>query len=168
MNSPLPARLFILGMPRPGGSKTPNVVRKHGEIVMVPTKSGGTRPLITMRDDAKGNAEWKRLVKKGAKRSGLFAEPHTGPLRVHFTFYMPRPKSHYVGGDPARGIKPRFALAEHIVRPDAIKLARSTEDALTGVAWRDDAQSFQVMTHKRYVREGEEPGVLVEIMGPMQ
>lgn len=172
METPAPSnviRLFIPGIPRPGGSKTATLIRrKDGSPVMVPTAGGKTRPLITVRDDAKGNADWKATVKFGASQSGLFGDgPLTGALRVSFTFYMPRPKNHYRGGDLDKGLKPNSIEIQHTKKPDALKLARSTEDALTGVAWIDDCQTFEVVSRKKYVRAGEQPGVLIEICGPL-
>lgn len=48
----------------------------------------------------------------------------------------------------------------HTVKPDATKLWRSTEDALTGIAWRDDAQISVQVVEKRY---GSQSGALIQI-----
>lgn len=92
--------------------------------------------------------------------------PMTGALIITAAFYLPRPDSHYVKSHTREG--KRLAIREirdkaprhHTIRPDATKLWRSTEDALTGIAWEDDAQIVRQSVEKRY---GEEPGVYIEI-----
>lgn len=144
--------IFVPGIPRPGGSKTATVIRrKGGEIVM---KNG--RPLVAMRDDAKGNAEWKQVVKFFAAQ-GYDGAPLQGPLLVVFHFTMPRPKSHF----NTKGELRPSATIFHTVKPDATKLARSTEDALTGVFWLDDAQIAAPLPLKTY---GDKPGCRIQVM----
>jgi Holliday junction resolvase RusA-like endonuclease len=45
-------------------------------------------------------------------------------------------------------------------RPDALKLARAAEDALTGIIWTDDAVTVDLTIKKRY---GELPGVNITV-----
>lgn len=40
------------------------------------------------------------------------------------------------------------------VKPDATKLVRAVEDALTGICWRDDAQIVNQDVRKRYADTG--------------
>jgi Holliday junction resolvase RusA-like endonuclease len=83
----------------------------------------------------------------------------TGPVIVDVEFRMPRPKSHYIGG-VCRPSKLRMdAPRHHAVKPDATKLWRSTEDALTGVIWVDDAQVVDQRVTKTYA-DGE-PGATI-------
>jgi len=145
---------FVPGIPRPGGSKTPTVVRRRGgEIVYA-----NGRPLVTTRDACKGNADWKRTVSFYA-REQYEGEPLRGALFVSFVFTMPRPKSHYGTGRNADKLKDS-APVYHTSKPDALKLARSTEDALTKIAWADDAQTAKLEIIKLY---GEKPGVCINI-----
>lgn len=155
-----PIKLFIPGVPKPGGSKTSQVVRKKGgAIVMVPNGKGGTRPLITTRDDAKGNAAWKDSVKFFA-REQYRADPIRGvPLLLIVTFVMPRIGGHYGSGKNAGKLKPNAPMF-HTVKPDLTKLMRSTEDALTGVLWGDDTQVAMQVSRKVY---GAQPGAHVEV-----
>ncbi|MFZ1730810.1 MAG: RusA family crossover junction endodeoxyribonuclease [Bacteroidota bacterium] len=54
-------------------------------------------------------------------------------------FLLPRPKSHFRSGRNAhllRETAPRFPTS----KPDADKLSRAVLEALTGVAYKDDAQ----------------------------
>jgi Holliday junction resolvase RusA-like endonuclease len=145
-------RFHVPGIPRPGGSKTAKVVYRKGGI---PVLVNG-RPLVTMRDDAKGNREWRACVADFA-RQAFAADPLAGPLRLTVVFTMPRLKGHYrTNGE----VKPN-APQHHTVKPDATKLLRSTEDALTGILWRDDAQIAEQSARKVY---GERPGaeIIVE------
>jgi Holliday junction resolvase RusA-like endonuclease len=48
-----------------------------------------------------------------------------------------------------------------VTRPDATKLWRPTEDALTGIVWRDDSQIIRQLVRKRYCGPGEVPGAEV-------
>ncbi len=147
---------FVPGLPKPGGSKTATVIRrKGGEIVM-----NNGRPLVTTRDDAKGNAEWKQEVRFNA-RLAYKADPLHGTLRVTWRFVMPRLKGHYGSGKNAGKLKP-CAPQFHTVKPDLTKLIRSTEDACTGTIWADDATiaEFGPGTCKLY---GERPGVHITV-----
>lgn len=145
---------FVPGIPRPGGSKTATVIRrKGGEIVM---KNG--RPLITTRDDAKGNAEWKSLVSYFA-RQAYTGVPLDCPLLVRLHFTMPRLKGHFGSGRNAGVLKPT-APTHHTTKPDVLKLARSTEDACTGILWRDDSCTSKLELEKVY---GDRPGVQITV-----
>ena len=147
--------VFVPGIPKPGGSKTAQLIRrKGGEIV---TKNG--RPLITMRDDAKGNADWKRNVAYFARREYGDALLITGPMRVTIKFVMPRLAGHFGSGRNAGVLKPN-APHFHTVKPDATKLMRSTEDAMTGVVWLDDARIVEQRVSKVY---GDKPGAEIVV-----
>lgn len=134
--------LFIAGIPQPGGSKRAFVVKG--------------RAVVT--DDCKRNKDWRSLVSHTAKLeyAGL---PLAVPLAVTMRFTMPRPKSHYRTGKHAGELRPD-APTYHAKKPDALKLARSTEDALTGIIWRDDCQTVALQVSKVY---GDRPGCHVEV-----
>lgn len=145
-NGPRTVTFFVPGIPQPGGSKKGFAVR---------TPSGKTR--IAIVEDAKHNAPWRAVVSLAAREH--FASPLAGPLVVSFTFMMPRPKSHYGTGRNASTLR-STAPSVHTGKPDALKLARSTEDALTGIAWMDDCQTVDLRTWKVYA---EKPGCWVTI-----
>lgn len=91
---------------------------------------------------------WRAAVVDAA-RAAYDGEPLEGPLRVEMVFTFPRPKSHFhqrKSGPVLRDDAPTW----HTSRPDAIKLARAVEDALSGVLWRDDAQIASSVTEKVY------------------
>jgi Holliday junction resolvase RusA-like endonuclease len=85
-----------------------------------------------------------------------------GPLSVNVTFYLRRPDGHYGTGRNAGQLK-TSAPAYPTSKPDATKLWRSTEDAMTGVVFRDDSQIVQQSVGKRYCDGDQKPGALIEI-----
>lgn len=149
---------FIPGIAKPGGSKTATLIRRgDGSPVMIPTKSGGSRPLITTRDASK-NGDWKSACKFFARQE-FVGEPLNGPIRLDVIFYIRRPKSHYKAGDPLRGLK--AALPSHPLKdPDRTKLLRCLEDALTSILWRDDNLIVAGELRKEWAGK-DGPGALV-------
>ncbi len=69
-----------------------------------------------------------------------------------FWFFVTRPREHYGSGKNANILKPS-APSHPTGRPDVTKLIRSTEDALTGIVWRDDAQIVEQIGHKGYAQK---------------
>lgn len=136
---------FVPGIPAPGGSK------RH---------IGGGR----MIDASKRNRPWRTAVAEFGMKAwndacaanGWSIDPTAIPLAVVFHFTMPRPKAHYRSNGEVKPNAPRF----HSHAPDATKLVRSTEDALTGIVWRDDGQIARQSAAKHY---GERPGVTVTV-----
>jgi Holliday junction resolvase RusA-like endonuclease len=119
---------WVPGVPAPGGSKKAFIVNGKARLT----------------DAAKGNKDWRASVAHAAREA--YAGPVLeGPLFVSFIFYVVRPKSH----TGKRGLLPS-APAFPTTRPDVLKLARSTEDALTGILWRDDSQTVHLIAMKRY------------------
>ena len=123
---------FVPGLPRPGGSKKAFYIKSLG------------RAIIT--DDC-NNKDWKTAVKWAGKEA--IKVPIAGAVEIECTFYMPRIKAHYRTGAHVAMLRGDAPL-RHTKKPDATKLWRSTEDALTGIAWRDDAQICDQTVRKRY------------------
>jgi Holliday junction resolvase RusA-like endonuclease len=132
---------FVPGHAAPGGSK---------RIVGLGT------PNPRLVDMGKHNARWKRHVAKEAKRLNLCL---LGPLEVEMQFIRPRPAKHYGTGKNAARLK-RNAPAFPTGPPDVLKTARSTEDALNKVLWRDDSSTVDLVLSKRY---GDHPGVYISV-----
>jgi len=147
-------KFFVPGIPKPGGSKTATVVRRKGGAIVM----ANGRPLVTTRDACKGSAGWKQTVAFYA-RQAYQGEPLRGALAVSFAFIMPRPKGHYGTGRNGDKLKDSAPI-RHTNKPDALKLARSTEDALTAIVWHDDSQTAKLTIIKVY---GEWPGVYITI-----
>lgn len=140
----------VLGKPQPAGSKRAFAIKRGG----VPTGQ------IAVTDANPKAKSWQNEVRCAARNVVaasdapiVWASPEgpvlLGPLNVSMTFYCARPKSHYRSGKHADQLKPQ-APQFPAGRPDALKLARGTEDALTGTVWRDDAQVVDLDVHKRY------------------
>ena len=127
---------FVPSTPRPGGSKR---YVGHGRII----------------EDCKKNKDWRACVALSAFEH--FPSPLLGALSVAITFYMPRPKGHFRKDG---SLKPKAPMY-HTTKPDTTKLVRSTEDALTGIAWHDDAQVVEQRASKRYATATV--GAMVEI-----
>lgn len=136
-------QFFVPGIPAPGGSKKA-FVSKSGRAVIV--------------DDCKRNKPWRDRVISSAIEA-YSGPPLDGPLVVTMAFVMPRPKYHYGTGTKSAALKPRAPRC-HEVKPDVLKLARSTEDALTGYLWRDDSQTCRLLLEKFY---GTSPGVKITV-----
>lgn len=132
-------QFFVPGIPKPGGSKTGFYSKNLNQVMIV---------------DASKNMDWKSSIKVFAIQaySGI---PLTIPLILSVIFTMPRPKTHYGTGKNKSQLKqssPKYPTG----KPDALKLCRCLEDALTGILWRDDSQIVEEHIRKGY---GEKPGV---------
>lgn len=118
-------QLLVRGTPKPAGSKRAFVDR------------GGN---VRVKDDSgQAGTDWRGDCKAVAVDEMAGREPLLGPLRLEVDFILPRPKAHYGSGRNAAKLKdgaPRY----HDKRPDATKLLRGLEDALTGIVWKDDSQ----------------------------
>jgi Holliday junction resolvase RusA-like endonuclease len=128
---------IVLGRPQPGGSKKP-------------VRAGG-RPdgRIILKEDAKRSKPWRALVAAAAHEAMGDLDPLVGPLLLEVEFYVARPSGHYGSGRNAGHVRQSAPRYPH-VRPDATKLLRSLEDAMTGLVWRDDAQVVTQVARKRY------------------
>jgi Holliday junction resolvase RusA-like endonuclease len=132
----------VHGHPEPAGSK----------------RSVGRHRII----DANPNVgPWKGQVSERA--AAAMAEAgyvlFDGPLGLAVTFLRIRPQGHFRTGRNA-GVVKDSAPAFPIVKPDATKLLRGVEDAMTGVVYRDDAQVVEQFVSKRY---GDSEGVKVTV-----
>lgn len=132
LTAPPTVELTVYGSAEPAGSK--RAFKRGNHIALI--------------DANPGAAEWKRRVAQAA------GESYDGPLldgalAVEMIFYRPRPAGHFGSGrnsDRLRDAAPRHP----VTRPDALKLARGCEDALTGVLYRDDAQIVEERLSKRF------------------
>jgi Holliday junction resolvase RusA-like endonuclease len=116
---------IVHGVPGPQGSKTPTGQMRR-------TKTGGLTPV--MRESSAKVKPWRQAVAAAAEVCVLGHPnrawfPLDGPLVVRMVFTMPKPKS-----------APRTRRTWPMRYPDLSKLARSTEDALTGIIWADDGR----------------------------
>lgn len=133
--------VFVPGNPAPQGSK---------KFV---GKSGAGRAI--MIESCKRLPGWRESV-----RAALLNDENRpkhrfeGPVHMEAEFVLPRPKS-----------APKTKAARADKKPDASKLLRAIEDAITSAGvWRDDAQVTSLMVTKRIAKIGETPGCHIEIM----
>jgi Holliday junction resolvase len=106
------------------------------------------RAVITS-DNPKVRA-WAELVAEAAGHvagEGLLV----GPIALEIAFYLPRPQS-----------LPRRVI-HHVKKPDLDKLIRATNDALTGVLYRDDSQIIEIRAHKGYAEGITVPHAIITI-----
>lgn len=142
--------IFIEGRPRPAGSKRAFALRRRdGSLV---TRPGGS-PVINVTDDCKDSSAWKADVREAFRRQWQ-GDPLSGPVSLSVEFVLARPKAHFRTGKHANELRPD-APSWHTKKPDRGKLLRAVEDALTGIAWIDDAQVCAGPVSKCYgSREG--------------
>lgn len=132
----------VYGLPVPQGSK--NAIRQ------------GERTLIVERGRAQLRP-WRNMI--AAEAATALPAPLSGAVEVELAFRLPRPKSHYRTGKHAGEL--RLSAPWYVAtRPDVDKLTRAVLDALSGVAFVDDAQVASLIACKLYA---ERAGVRVEL-----
>lgn len=102
---------------------------------------------VSVVDDNPEAAPWKQAVRYKAReayRGALIDDP----VHLSVWFERARPRSHFLssGGLSKAGRETPFP----VTKPDATKLLRAIEDALTGVLYRDDAQIVTQYASKRW------------------
>jgi Holliday junction resolvase RusA-like endonuclease len=131
--------IVVIGRPQPAGSKRAFPIRRAGQVTGV-----------AVVDDAKRSRPWKDSVAAAANMAlAGSGDQMLGPLELIVDFYLARPAGHYGTGRNAGTVRPS-APAWPTTRPDATKLVRAVEDALTGLVWRDDAQVVCQTVRKHY------------------
>jgi Holliday junction resolvase RusA-like endonuclease len=144
---------FVCGVAKPAGSKRGFPLKRNGRYT-------GRVAMV----DASGQAgkDWRGDVKHAAQ-SCYTREPMTGALGLVLVFWISRPKCHFGSGKNSAVLKPSAPIYP-TPQPDATKLLRSVEDALTGIVWKDDAQIVSQLVHKRYCDEVyNRPGVQIMV-----
>jgi hypothetical protein len=135
------------GEAKPAGSKTGFVVK---------TKSGKSRAVVV--DACKTTKPWQAVVSVAAREAiaecvvaggsvcSSTNEMFDSALWAAMRFYFPRPKSHFNSKGQLKLKAPAFVTK----KPDALKLARAVEDAMTGIVYRDDSQIVSENISKHY------------------
>lgn len=125
-------RFFVDGRPQTAGSKVALPIVKDGKRVATRIHESGNRELKrSWRQDIQAAAS-------GAMESSGWVKSHEA-VTLSLTFHRLRPAGHYGSGRNERTLKPS-APVHPTTKPDALKLARAAEDAMTGVVWADDSQ----------------------------
>lgn len=103
---------------------------------------------------------WRASVAMKAADEVPHAPYFVGPVLLGLDFFFPRPKGHFKKNGDLRGSAPR----RHLVKPDAKNLLAAVEDALNGIAWRDDKQIVELRVRKAFSDDtGHSPGCRVTI-----
>lgn len=138
--------VVINGVAQPAGSKTGYVPtdadgqpyrRANGTIIC---------NIVDANPKSKG---WKAHVRNQAFRVWGARKLLDCPLYAEVVFYKERPKGHFGTGRNSERLKDS-ADAFPTGSPDALKLMRGVEDALTSVVYRDDALIVSEFISKRY------------------
>ncbi len=135
-------QFWVPGIPRPQGSK-----RSLGKGVMV--------------ESSKYVKDWRHAITQAAWTYRLERPTITAPVALRLDFYLPRPKYHLKADGFA---KERYLLARPKAKPDASKLVRAVEDAITDAGlWADDSLVVSLRAEKWYA-DDTGPGVEVLIV----
>lgn len=133
-------RIAVYGHPAPQGSK-----RHVGRGVMVES----SKYVASWREDVRSAGLGEvRCCNEPDCHALRHPFPLDGPLIARMVFTLRKPTS-----------APKRRRTWPTKYPDVVKLARSTEDSLTGVAWKDDAQ---LVEYERLAKvfPGEDPEAL--------
>lgn len=127
---------------------------------MAPAPQGSKRHLGggRMVESCRNVKPWRQLVAMAAVEAGV--QLIRGPVRMSAVFLFTRPAGHFRKDGT---LKPS-APVHHCVKPDASKLQRSTEDALSKLAYEDDCRIVALSCEKRYCAPGEMPGALITLI----
>jgi Holliday junction resolvase RusA-like endonuclease len=133
--------ITVRGLPAPQGSK-----RHVGNGVMIES-SAKVKP-------------WRQDVKFAALEAvGACWVLLDGPLVAAMTFTFARGQGHFRTGRWSHLLRPSAPLRP-AVPPDLSKILRSTEDALTGVVWKDDARVVEYVRLGKFYAGAEAEDVL--------
>lgn len=117
-------------------------------------RASGKIGVIITDDTGKAGKDWRKLVQATARQAinalGVTV-PMDAPCAIVIAFLIGRPKCHF----RANGLRKDNAPGHHTQKPDALKLARAIEDALTGIAYKDDAQIVDETIGKRWSMNGK-------------
>lgn len=116
----------------------------------------GMKRAVVVKDNSEKQKSWDGAVRAAALEAiGERVDPVyiERALVVVIEFKLARPSGHW---HPTKGgLKPSAPAAPR-GKPDIDKLARTTLDALTGIAFDDDGRIVDLVTRKRYAEPGRE------------
>lgn len=136
----------VHGVPAPQGSK--KQVGTFGKN----HKRAGQAVLV---ESSKKVDPWRKQVAAVAKVAAGPRPPLDGPLVADMVFTLPRPQR-FPAGDLRRvhGMPTTY--------PDLSKLLRSTEDAMSGIVWADDARVIAYRRDAKVYVGSDDPDALRE------
>lgn len=96
-------------------------------------------------------ALWRAAIREEARKQGATGlDPSVLPQTVRITFAMPRPKDHMMLRGGRYVVRQSYIWKQPASAPDLDKLVRAVLDALTGLAYHDDAQVVEIHARKVY------------------
>lgn len=113
---------------------------------------GAPRPRVTRNgtyNDPK-YTNYKKAIALVARTK--FKTPSTTPIYMQIEFFFSIPKSWTK--------KKKESAKWHISKPDSDNLTKGVKDALSGIAYVDDAQVCSMQVRKQYAQES---GIMIEI-----
>jgi crossover junction endodeoxyribonuclease RusA len=135
--------ITVRGVPAPQGSK----------------RHVGNGRMVEM---SRAVGPWREAVRAETQRAMNGRAPLAGPVKLHVTFRLPRPKGHYRTGRNAHLLRDA-APAWPDIRPDGDKLERAVWDGLTaGGAYADDGQVVSWGGWKQYA-DGSPAGCTITV-----
>ena len=81
-------------------------------------------------------------------------------ILLSVTFVFARPKSHFRANGELKPTAPRHCTGRI---GDVSKLVRAVEDAMTGIVYNDDAQIIDLIAHRRFANDREQPCAIITI-----
>lgn len=103
---------------------------------------------------------WRQAIATEARREYGDTPASRLPIGIEAVLTWPRPLAHFRAGKPEKGLRADAPDAKPS-KPDADKAARAVLDALTGIAFVDDAQVTELVVRKRW---GDTPGAVIAIV----
>jgi len=143
----------VYGDPAPQGSLR-SFLSRAGKVV---TKNSSDR-LGLWRIDIRAAAEFAFGLGRG--QHPAFEGPIEGPVRVEMAFRVRRPLGHF----DKKGLRRSAPDHPHGRVGDIDKFARAVLDAITGIAYNDDAQVIELYASKRYAEDWERPGATIVVL----
>lgn len=150
--------LEVLGVVASKGSARPMLNRKTGKAF---TFAGGSKVAEAKIKNWDANVRGAALALLGERDAPVFVDT---ALSVGIVFRMARPAYHWGKGKRAGMLAPSAPSVPR-GKPDIDKLARSTLDALTGLAFDDDGRVARLVLTKVWAAPGREGATIrVEAM----
>lgn len=136
----------VMGKAVPAGSKNAHAIYrgKRGAKVF-------TGKVAVVDSSGEKGREWRKNIQITAidAMGRAFIPLIEDPILLEVMIQEKRPKSHYRTGKFAHLLKENVPL-HNVSKPDLTKLIRAIEDALNGIAWRDDSQIVSQHCIKKY------------------
>jgi Holliday junction resolvase RusA-like endonuclease len=106
---------------------------------------------VIIADKAKGKAAYTAVLRVLAQQAAIQVDwkPTDKPVHFFLVFAYTRPKGHFGSGRNAGRVKASAPLCM-TTKPDVSNLVKPTEDALKGIAWKDDSQVVRIVAEKIY------------------